>query len=297
MITAGLLTLAVAGTAAAWGAEGHGIIGRIAAEGLPSSMPSFFTSAADQLTYLNPEPDRWRESDLSAMDEAFKYDHYIDLENVPGDALDAPDRYRFIAALYEAGIQRPEQAVGFLPYRVIELHQRLTTGFARWRVAESAQERAWIEERIINDAGVLGHYVADAANPHHSTIHFNGWSRDAPNPRGFTTSRDFHWRFESRFLEAHVTMDEVRREVTPGVAPNADARSAILALIRDSNDQVVRLYELEQGPGFDPDSPAAPATEQFAIERLAAGAQALRSLWYSAWTESEALAREWRQDG
>ena len=38
------------------------------------------------------------------MDDAWEFDHYIDLENVPEGALDAADRYEFIAALYAAGI-------------------------------------------------------------------------------------------------------------------------------------------------------------------------------------------------
>lgn len=291
VIAAGILTLAAAGTAAAWGAAGHLVIGRIAAEGLPSSMPAFFTEATDQLSYLNYEPDRWRNRDLREMDEAFKYDHYIDLENIPGDELQAPDRFRFLAELYAAGVEKPEVAVGFLPYRILELHQRLATGFARWRNVESAQERAWIEQRVINDAGILGHYVADAANPHHSTIHFNGWSKDVPNPEGYTTERDFHWRFESAFVEAHITPDEVRRAVPQGTERLEDVHAAVMAFIQASNDLVVPLYELEKRHGFDPKAPAAAATERFAIERLAAGSQMLRSLWYSAWMESEPLAR------
>ena len=285
-----VLTLVVAGSAAAWGAAGHRMIGRIAAEGLPSSMPDFFTASVDQLEYLNPEPDRWREGDLQAMDEAFKYDHYLDLENIPEDALDAPDRFQFLAALYEAELERPERDAGFLPYRILELYQRVSTGFARWRLAETEQERAWIEERIINDAGILGHYVADASNPHHSTIHFNGWSRDAPNPEGYTTSRDFHWQFESLFVGAHVTAAEVRRAVPQGTRQVDDVRETVIDFIRQSNDLVPRLYELEKTVGFDAESPAAPAAEAFAIERLAAGASMLRALWYSAWVDSQALA-------
>lgn len=294
-IAAVILTLAAAGSAAAWGAAGHEMIGRIAVEGLPSSMPSFFTEAADQLAYLNPEPDRWRERALREMDEAYKYDHYVDLENLPGDALDAPDRYRFLAELYAAGIRRPEQAVGFLPFRILELYQRLTTGFARWRTVDDPRERRWIEERVIYDAGILGHYVADAANPHHSTIHFNGWSRDVPNPRGFTTSDDFHWQFESAFVDAHVDARDVRRAVGTGVDPLDDVHGAVMDFIRSSNDLVVRLYELEQAHGFAAGARAAPATERFAIDRLAAGTGMLRALWFSAWVESEMLARAWEE--
>ncbi|MFW6331013.1 MAG: hypothetical protein ACOC3J_04735 [Gemmatimonadota bacterium] len=53
---------------------------------------------------------------------------------------------------------------------------------------------------------------------------------------------------------------------------------------------MIPLYELEKRYGFDPEQPAAAAAERFAIERLATGAGMLRSIWYHAWVESEAVA-------
>ncbi len=288
VVAAGALTLAVAGAAAAWGADGHRMIGRAAVAGLPSDMPAFFVDAAEQLTYLGPEPDRWRDDELTAMDEAWKYDHYIDLEAVPAGALDAPDRFAYLAALYAAGIDEPEQSAGLLPYRILELYQRLAAGFARWREADTEAVRGWIQQRIINDAGILGHYVADASNPHHTTIHFNGWADDAPNPEAYTTSRDFHYRFESRFVSAHIDYDRLRTAVPAG-ADVVDAREAILSFILQTHDQVIPMYELEKTHGFDPDAPS-PETQAFVVDRMAAGARMLRSLWYSAWVESEAIA-------
>jgi hypothetical protein len=209
--TASLLSPGTANTAATpspppvrWGVDGHVMATRAALGNLPRTMPAFFRNAGPQLEYLSPEPDRWRTSEFREMDEAWKYDHYIDLENVPAGALDAPDRFEFIKALLEAGVQRPQQDVGFLPFRILEVYQRLITGFARWRVAPDGPERGWIQERILHDAGILSHYVVDAAQPHHTTIHFNGWAQDAPNPQGFTTDRGFHSRFESAFVRAHI---------------------------------------------------------------------------------------------
>jgi hypothetical protein len=279
------LGLGTARTAAAWGERGHTMIGRAAAAGLPAEMPAFFREAADQLAYLNPEPDRWRDRVTPVMDEAFKYDHYIDLENVPDGALEAPDRFTFLETLYDAGVEEPQLSVGFLPYRILELQARLTSGFARWRRAESAEERAWIEQRIINDAGVLGHYVADAAQPHHTTIHFNGWARDADNPQGFTTERDFHYRFETQFVDAHVTEQALEEVVPMGVAPIDDVRSFVLGYIQDSNDNVEALYRIEKSHGFH-EGDAAPEALRFTLERMATGAAALRSLWYEAWIDS-----------
>ena len=293
---------------------------RAAAAGLPTEMPAFFREADEGLAYLNPEPDRWRNRALGAMDQAWSYDHYVDLENLPDGALDrvylatcdesrdspglrervemggntrvlligAPNRFVFLRQLYEAGLEVPERDAGFLPYRILELYQRLVTEWRLWREA-GPEERRWIEMRIVNDAGILGHYVTDAS---HTTIHFNGWNRDAPNPRGFTYADDFHWRFESRFVDAHVRQGDVDRYATPGVRSVAGgARAAIWDLVLESHGQVERLYELEQAHGFDPDADDAPAELQaFTARRLAAGADMLRTLWWSAWLESAAPA-------
>ncbi|MGD2122058.1 MAG: hypothetical protein PVJ76_09960 [Gemmatimonadota bacterium] len=280
-----------------WGSDGHRMAARAAHAILPSRMPDFFLEAAPQLEYLSPEPDRWRNGDLRAMDEAWKYDHYIDLENVPPGALDAPDRFEFLEALFEAGVERPQQYVGFLPFRILELHQRLVSGFARWRMASPGSDRDWIEARILNDAGILGHYVVDAAQPHHTTIHFNGWAESVPNPRGFTTDREFHSRFESGFVRAHITFEDLPPLMPPSPMSLGDVRKAIWDHVQASNATVEEMYELEKEYGFDPGQQPRPEARHFAIERLAAGAEMLASVWWTAWEESEALANELRAQG
>jgi hypothetical protein len=260
-------------------------------------MPAFFQEAEEQLEYLSPEPDRWRNGDLREMDEAWKYDHYIDLENVPPGALDAPDRFEFISALFDAGIERPQQDVGFLPFRILELYQRLALGFAQWRLSPAGPDRDWIQARILNDAGIIGHYSVDAAQPQHTTIHFNGWAEGAPNPEGFTTDRGFHSRFESGFVRAHVAFEDLppRLPVSPRQLPNV--RAAIWEHVRSSNATVDRLYQLEKELGFAVDSAPHPETREFAIERLSAGAEFLAAIWWTAWVESDAMAEGLRARG
>jgi hypothetical protein len=260
-------------------------------------MPGFFHRAAAQLVYLNPEPDRWRSRDLREMDDAWEYDHYIDLENVPQGALDARDRFAFIAALYEAGIDRPQQYVGFLPWRILEMYQRLLTEFAIWRNMPEGAERRFVEARIVNDAGILGHFATDASQPHHTTIHFNGWAEGAPNPRGFSTERDFHSRFESGFVEAHLTDEDVESRMPNEIPVLENPRQAIWEHVRISNGLVERMYELEQAHGFRPESTPHPDAKEFVAERLAAGADMLRRLWWTAWVESEQLAAQRRAQG
>lgn len=269
----------------AWGAHGHEIVARAAATGLPGEMPPFFRARAAELEYLNPEPDRWREWRLEEMDEAYSYDHYIDLENVPDGAVDAPNRWEYLRRLYAAGLERPERDAGFLPFRIVELYQRLVTELRLWRDAPE-RERPWIENRIVHDAGILGHYVADASQPHHTTIHYNGWDDEAPNPEGFSTKRGFHSRFESAFVGKNVRFEDVLSAM--GDTPPRtleDVRSAVMEHIMEAHAEVGALYRLDRDVGFDPDRPRI-ETRAFAVDRLVAGAEALRDLWWSAWIES-----------
>ena len=277
--------VALAATPAPWGTHGHVTAGRAAATDLPTGMPDFFRAAEDRLAYLNYEPDRWRGGNGTEMNEGFRYDHYIDLENVPDAARAAPDRFTYLETLYrQTDLTMPQRDGGFLPFRILELYQRLQSGFQRWRAAEG-DERDWIAQRIINDAGVLGHYVTDGSQPHHSTIHFNGWSTDAPNPRGFSLERDFHARFESGFVQANVELDDLLRLIEAEPRHLDDVHDRVWAYLLESNEKVTRLYELEQEFGFIPDRPHA-ETKDFAVERLAAGANMLRDLWWTAWMES-----------
>jgi hypothetical protein len=57
------------------------------------------------------------------------------------------------------------------------------------------------------------------------------------------------------------------------------------------------MYELEMEHGFSPDAAPDPAVTDFVIHRLLAGAEMLRGLWWSAWTESEGLAARRRAQG
>jgi hypothetical protein len=288
------LTIAVALTqplfeAHGWGPHGHEMSGRAAAMKLPEQMPKFFRKAADQLSYLNPEPDRWRdraESDLDkALDSAYAPDHFLDLELVPPTAFDAVNRYEFTAELIKAG--RKPTTAGFAPFRILELFQSLRIQFRLWRAERDSNKRNWIEQRIINDAGVLGHYVSDAANPHHTTIHYNGWSGD--NPKGYTVftrepNQGIHYRFEELYVQTHIQLNDV----LPLIGKErviAKPREEIWNYLRSSNALVEQLYVLDKQEKFNAETKS-PEHKKFATDRLAAGAQMLRDLWWTAWVTS-----------
>src|SRR4051794_33170639 len=66
--------------ALAWGNEGHRYINQVAAKKIPHDMPGFFRSAVDRLTYLAPEPDRWREKVEPTLKNVQEPDHFFNME-------------------------------------------------------------------------------------------------------------------------------------------------------------------------------------------------------------------------
>jgi hypothetical protein len=271
-------------TGVRWGRTGHEIVGLAAATGLPDEMPAFFRDAREQLSWLNYDPDRWRDDASIESNHAFQYDHFIDLEAVPDAALSAQHRFAYLEAMSRSGIRRPEN-LGLLPFRIFELTQRLTTGFRQWRAATDPRVRTWLEQRIINDAGILGHYVADGANPHHTTIHFNGWDANTPNPSGYTSDRTFHRRFESDFVGALLNFDDVRPRSTAPARELGDLRADVMTYIRQTHGALRQLYDLEKRETFSATT-AGREHHAFTAERLAAGANMLRSIWFTAWRRS-----------
>lgn len=270
-----------------WGSVGHALSGRAAAMKLPSEMPRFFRKAVNQLSYLNPEPDRWKDRAESDIDKAIvsaSLDHYIDLEFVPEGALNMPTRYDFAAEVAKSG--RKATDAGFVPYRILELFQTLRVEFRLWRAERNGDRREWIEQRIINDAGLLGHFVSDVANPHHTTMHHNGWVGD--NPKGYAVysrERGIHFRFEDEFVGSHMQINDVLPLVGTDAKVRAKTREEVIAYLRSSHSNVEELYILDKKEPFSLTT-VSPEHKKFAAARLAAGAEMLRDLWWTAWVTS-----------
>jgi hypothetical protein len=272
----------------AWGEVGHRISGEAAALKMPPSTPAFFRNATTQLSYLNPEPDRWRDRGESTIDPALGQgtapDHFIDMEMaspaVLAQAMKARDRYGYLDTLAAANVKA--STMGFLPFAILEMTQKLRIDFRNWRAAPDSL-KPWIEARIIDDAGVLGHFVTDGANPAHTTIHFNGWT--GPNPNGYATDNRFHARFESIYVGANVKTADLTARMDTVARVFPDLRAAILAYLHEGNAQVEPLYKIDKAHSFEANT-TAPENKSFAVARLTAGATMLRDIWWTAWVTS-----------
>lgn len=266
------------------------MVNRLALEAMPENTPTFFKNAAAGLEYLGPEPDRWRGDAGPAIRAMNGPDHFLDMEYVDGLTL-PPSRWDFIRLLQEKDVLKKNdiqlETSGFLPYRIAEVTQTLQAQWREWRDARDTtpEERAskvQMEQNILYTAGILGHYVADGANPHHSTVHYNGWNEKvAPNPNGFTTEKGIHARFEDKFVNAAIDIDDVRPRMTPA-APISDIFADSITYLKASNALVVPLYELDKKNAFVVNGTPDPDAERFVAERLAVAASRLRDVWVMA---------------
>lgn len=301
-----------AAPAAAWDSYGHRLIARLALEGMGKRL------GADAPAWLNDKdmtgaiadnattPDRWRSTRIAQLNHINNPDHYIDLEELDdfGMVLKAlpPLRHEFVRQLQIAR-EKPgfngapinsaldpdhvREYPGTLPYATLETYSKVASAMKTYRIIDTLNDpgrRAQLEgakAAIIFNMGVLAHYVGDAAQPLHTTIHHHGWVGD--NPKGYTTDKKFHSWIDGGVIKLHnITLADVR-----AVCPfkvQADASNpwdAFLEHIQRSHDAMVPLYEME----ISGDLKKQPGKE-FIISRLSDGADMLSALYAAAWSST-----------
>ncbi|MBV9439588.1 MAG: S1/P1 Nuclease [Candidatus Eremiobacteraeota bacterium] len=293
--------------ALAWGAQGHRIINGAAVRALPASLPAFLRSPAahDEVALLGPEADRVKGAG-PPLDDDENPAHYVDAlddGSIAGvvrlSALPA-DRKAYERALLAASPSTDGYTQGYLPYEIADGWERIVRDLAYWRVdvvgetkALAADDRAFFafdrsvrETVTLRDIGYWGHFVADASQPLHVSVHFNGWNGRTthyPNPEHYTDSTTIHARFETALVRAVANEDLVAARI-PAPALSHDAILAqVGAYLQKTESFVPAVYRLEAAGGIDARSPAATS---LVLDRLAAGAAEMRDLLVEAWEAS-----------
>ena len=295
--TALLLTSTAAG---AWGSTGHRLIGRLGVETLPTEIPAFLRQPGviAGMGELSREPDRSRGAG-QPHDEDLDPGHFQDLED-DGHTLGGPlisempvNRDAFSVAV-RAGGQDLHKA-GWLYYNLLDGYEQLAKDFGYWRVdvvgekrGATAKEREWyagdrkLRELIITrDLGYWSHFVGDASQPMHASVHYNGWGH-YPNPHDYTQDK-IHVPFEGPYVHDNVTETGVRAAM-PGPSDCKASMSQCMAqYLLTTQKQVEPLYALWTAGGFKPGDKRG---VDFATVRVAAGAAMLRDLVVRAWHDS-----------
>ncbi len=286
--------------ALAWGLTGHTLISRAGAESFPTFLPGFVRTdaAVDEIAALGPELDRSKDAGYT-HDRDLDPGHYADIGDdgtIFGINLtDLPKtREAFDTALRRGGSD--EYKAGYLPYSLIDGWEQIAKDFALWRVdnagatkSPNADDRAWFagdralrETLTIRDIGIWSHYVGDASQPLHVTVHFNGWG-DYPNPNGYSESKTLHADFESSFVREHATYAAVVAHMAQPQISSAPIATLVGSYLAATASHVISLYELDKRGAFANQTPEA---IDFTDARLADGAAEMRDLVVDAWNAS-----------
>jgi hypothetical protein len=288
---AGLFLLVATPALFGWGNEGHQYINHVAVLALPADVPAFLRTpeAVNEITWLGPEPDRWRSRAEPELSTEQAPEHFIDFETADLVGPLPRNRYDFIRALAKAQVAYPDKAadltvekVGLQPYITNEVYERLKAAFREYRSEKTlGQDTKPVEQSILFYAGWLGHYAADGSQPLHTTIQYNGWV--GPNPNGYTTAKNIHYQFETAFVLANIKPADFSSLVSQPHVMN-DVFTEYVAYLRHTQSLVEKVYQLDKVGGFTGAGTA--ESRAFTEERLAAGASMLRDLMYSAWVHS-----------
>lgn len=269
-----ILLLLFASSAPAWWVIGHGTIAEAAASGLPESMPQFFRSAGKQLGYLAGEPDRWKNREARHLYAAEACNHFIDLEDLGGQALPA-DRYKAATLLLK--LKHQPDRTGMLPYALMEHYDRLSCAFYDYRQEPNNEAN---KMKCLVYAGVLSHFAGDATMPLHTTRNYDG----KKGANGQIMQKGIHAKIDAFPEKNQLTAEEIGRGLQARQID--DMWSSVLKTIQTSHAHVEQCYELDAAGAIDKPTPESRA---FILERCQTAAQFTADLWYNAWLRSAKL--------
>jgi len=150
-----LFTIVFTGSLSAWGHKGHSLINKKAIESLPDEMNGM-KSWEEYMTEHASDPDKRREWDKTEFPK-----HFIDIdfykEFRQGKMIQDKEK---LAEVYPDSVIK---SMGILPWATMDTFNKLVEAFKNGNL-EKAQLYACD----------LGHYVADAHQPMHNIMNYNG---------------------------------------------------------------------------------------------------------------------------
>ena len=300
-------------SAIAWDEPGHSIVIDAALAKLPADVPAFVKTdvARARLRFLASVPDRWRNVKLAPMGHINNQDHYFDVEWLASYGL-TPEtlpkyRHDFVAriAAYKATHQgqsfpyEPDRdpyhdrgRPGFGPYRVCEMYVQLRSSwrtlntYSKYQELTSPGELEACRDEVIRQMAVLSHYVADLAQPLHTTVHYDGWLGD--NPKGYVSRRGYiHKLMDTTVIdEAGITAATLPSDVPRPQIDRERLFEQMVEYVVESNGQVEELYALEKRGAFRRGDDEFGHGRDFIQRRLATATAMLAALWESAYRDA-----------
>ncbi len=262
-----------------WGFFGHKIVHQLAIYGLPRQMQPFYYRHQETLVEDSVRPDQRRNQDPQEGPR-----HFIDLD-VYGDGANdqLPEGWEEAVKTHSADTLRK---YGIVPWHVVRLKGRLTEAF-RTRNVDS----------ILFYSADLGHYVADAHVPLHTSVNYDGQ---------LTGQRGIHSLWETKLPESFI---QNYRLYSGKATYLPDPQGAIWQVVRSTFSllEPTLLQEQEASQAFSPAEKYVQVevrgqtrqyyADAFAAEyqkrmgdmvekQMQASAQMVASFWYTCWVDA-----------
>ena len=157
----------------AWGDKGHRAVSALALQSLPPGPGAWFAGQEAAMAEHASDPDHWKQ------DRKEGPRHFMDLEPY-GDLAQLPRTLEEARAKVGGDYYR----LGVLPWIIQDRWQDLVAAF-----------RTGDAHKVALAAAILGHYVADAHVPLHTTQNHDGQ---------LTQQKGLHSRWESGLLERNI---------------------------------------------------------------------------------------------
>jgi len=171
----------------AWGDKGHRMATRLAISTLPQELRPWFAGRESDLENHASDPDHWRQDAKEGPR------HYLDMEPY-GDPKQLPTTLEEAKARIGGDYYR----LGVVPWIIQDRWRDLVAAFQSGDAAKVAFATA-----------ILGHYIADAHVPLHTTLNHDGQQ---------TGQRGVHGRWESGLVERYLQASELS---VPAAKPDA----------------------------------------------------------------------------
>ncbi|MEQ8624337.1 MAG: zinc dependent phospholipase C family protein [Vicingaceae bacterium] len=177
IIPSGVALLTILLLCSSWGFYGHKKINRMAVFTLPPEMIGFYKSNIVFISAHAVDPDKRR---YASKAEAPR--HYIDIDHY---AKSGEDAFKLMPTYWSDAVEKYTedtlQAYGIVPWHISAMSNWLTKAFEEQDA-----------NKILSLSADLGHYIADAHVPLHTTENYNGQ---------LTGQKGIHGLWESRIPE------------------------------------------------------------------------------------------------
>lgn len=257
-----------------WGFFGHENIDRLAVFTLPPEMIGFYKKNIYYIVEASVNPDRRR---YAIPEEGPR--HYIDMDDYHGELP------KYWKAAVDSLSEDSLMAHGIVPWHTYRMYHQLREAFM---VGDP--------DRILRISSELGHYVADAHVPLHTTSNHNGQKTDQHGIHGLWESRlPELFSSDYDFFVGHaVYIEDVQATMWNVVKASHACVDSVLSFEKDLSQreasrkysfetrakQTVKVYSIRYSKMYHK------MLSGMVERRMRASILMVGSIWYTAWVDA-----------